>query len=345
MSLVLMVDLSKWQSHLDAFQSELNAATNNSQALVPVIKGNGYGVGLARLIEQAQRMGVTEVAVDTVLEANFLNSDSKLTIQVLQPVRDSDEIKTNDYIYTIDQHSPIEKLPANAKVIVEVKTSLQRFGIELTELSTFLKSIPVNISVIGIGTHLPIGNKKNLAQVKSIAEVVNSYALAGNTRINFYTSHLTNAELTALAEFRQLNLRVRIGTGLWLGDRSALQLEGEILEIRAVNSRIGYGQRRIRSSQVAIISGGTKHGIGLRAAATPTGIRSKLVSVALGLLEALGDARSPFVYKGKALNFVDTPHMSVSMILLPKNHDLKIGQYLKAQVRFTTTNPDWVLTK
>jgi hypothetical protein len=127
--------------------------------------------------------------------------------------------------------------------------------------------------------------------------------------------------------------------------RSALQLEGEILEIRAVNSRIGYGQRRIRSNQVAIVSGGTKHGIGLRAAATPTGIRSKLVSVALGVLEALGDARSPFVYKGKALNFVDTPHMSVSMILLPKNHDLKVGQYLKAQVRFTTTNPDWVLTK
>src|SRR5690349_21208797 len=61
MSLVLKVDGDRWRAHL----RELAAAR---PGLVPVIKGNGYGFGNARLARKAAWLGTDVVAVGTYRE-------------------------------------------------------------------------------------------------------------------------------------------------------------------------------------------------------------------------------------------------------------------------------------
>src|SRR5690242_11947183 len=62
MSFDLVVDATGWHRHLDAVAAEV-------PGLVPVIKGNGYGFGRARLIAESTRLGVPQVAVGVYAEA------------------------------------------------------------------------------------------------------------------------------------------------------------------------------------------------------------------------------------------------------------------------------------
>ena len=61
MTFTLYVDEPRWRAHLAATV----AATPD---IVPVIKGNGYGLGNARLAVEAARLGVPAVAVGTTDE-------------------------------------------------------------------------------------------------------------------------------------------------------------------------------------------------------------------------------------------------------------------------------------
>ena len=61
MTFTLYVDEARWRAHLAATV----AATPD---IVPVIKGNGYGLGNARLAAEAALLGVDTVAVGTVDE-------------------------------------------------------------------------------------------------------------------------------------------------------------------------------------------------------------------------------------------------------------------------------------
>jgi alanine racemase len=61
MTFTLSVDVDRWRAHQ---RSVLDA----SPGLVPVIKGNGYGFGNARLAMEASLLGVEVVAVGTVDE-------------------------------------------------------------------------------------------------------------------------------------------------------------------------------------------------------------------------------------------------------------------------------------
>jgi alanine racemase len=56
MSLVLRVDGDRWRAHL-------RHTLVSHPGLVPVAKGNGYGLGLGRLARKSQWLGVDTLAV------------------------------------------------------------------------------------------------------------------------------------------------------------------------------------------------------------------------------------------------------------------------------------------
>ena len=60
--LLLHVDTGRWRAHLE------RVFTAYGGGLVPVCKGNGYGLGVARLAAEAARLGVGAVAVGTEWE-------------------------------------------------------------------------------------------------------------------------------------------------------------------------------------------------------------------------------------------------------------------------------------
>ena len=66
MSFVIQIDTTRWRDHQDSVRDALAEA---GAQLVPVAKGNGYGVGNVRLAAEAVRLGSGVVAVGTVHEA------------------------------------------------------------------------------------------------------------------------------------------------------------------------------------------------------------------------------------------------------------------------------------
>ena len=312
MSLVLQLDVKRWQQHLTAFATGID--------LVPVIKGNGYGLGFPRLVSEVKRLNLDLIAVDTIAEAQQLRAIWDKQILAMQPVRAIDDYQNTDFILTVDSHSPKISTP----VVVEMKTKLQRFGVELSELNQF-----ADYQILGYGIHLPIGDTTNYSYVKEIAEALPDQTL--------FVSHLSRAELDQLP-----NAKLRCGTSLWLGDRAALSMYGEVLEVRNVSGRIGYGQVK-NAGEIAVISGGTRHGIGMRAPTMPANLRQRLVALGLGFYEAIRKARSPFYLGRKPLAFADTPHMNVSLVQLPKNHQVKVGDKILVRARYTTTYPDFIV--
>ena len=58
----LNVDSAAWRSHV-------SETAKNLGDLIPVVKGNGYGFGRAKLIEHAQKIS-HDIAVGTIFEAH-----------------------------------------------------------------------------------------------------------------------------------------------------------------------------------------------------------------------------------------------------------------------------------
>lgn len=312
MSLVLQLDKTRWETHLTQFATGIE--------LVPVIKGNGYGLGFPKLVAEVNRLDLDLIAVDTFAEAAQLRQIWDKQILVMQPVRATDDYSATNLILTVDNHSPKVSTP----VVVEIKTKLQRFGVELADLKNF-----ADYNIVGYGVHLPIGDNTNFSFAKAIAEELPDQTI--------YVSHLTKTELAQLP-----NAVLRVGTSFWLGDRTALSMYGEVLEVRKVSGKLGYGQVK-NASEIAVISGGTRHGIGMRAPTMPANTRQRLVALGLGWYEAIRKARSPFYLGNKSLAFADTPHMNVSLVQLPKSHRLEVGDKVLVRARYTTTYPDFIV--
>ncbi|MGI8717007.1 MAG: alanine racemase, partial [Lapillicoccus sp.] len=83
MALTLYVDGPRWRAHLDRVVA-------GHPGIVPVVKGNGYGFGLARLLAECARLagaGVTMVAVGTYAEAPVALAGFPGDVLVLEPYR------------------------------------------------------------------------------------------------------------------------------------------------------------------------------------------------------------------------------------------------------------------
>ena len=80
MALILRVDGDRWRSHLkDVHERHPN--------LVPVAKGNGYGLGLGRLARKSQWLGVDTIAIGTYEEVPHVEQRYDGSLLVLTPWR------------------------------------------------------------------------------------------------------------------------------------------------------------------------------------------------------------------------------------------------------------------
>jgi hypothetical protein len=108
-------------------------------------------------------------------------------------------------------------------------------------------------------------------------------------------------------------------------------------------ARYGYRQRKMPGGhRLVIVSGGTAHGVGLEAPKSVSGVLGRGKAAARGGLDATGRALSPFHAGGKQRWFAEPPHMQVSLLLVPDDVEVSIGDELDCDVRFTTTTFDEV---
>ena len=340
MSLSLYVDGDRWRAHL---RSVMEVHPN----LVPVIKGNGYGLGNARLARKSGWLGVDTVAVGTYDEVEDARTRFDGTILVLTPWRPFEQRVVYDdrVVHTVGRLEDLETLAARGdrpRVVLERMTSMRRHGFSARGLRDAAKLLTGSVRVEGVALHMPMAQGSHLPEVERLMTDVVAAGLPTRT---VYVSHLTDSEMTSLsASYPDYDLRPRIGTRLWLGDRGALSVRAAVLDVHPVERGdvFGYrGRSAPKAGTIVVVSGGTAHGIGLEAPHAADSLRQRAASLAKGGLEASGFVRSPFTVGGKRRLFAEPPHMQASMLFLPHGAPVpEVGEEIDVRVRFTTSTFD-----
>ena len=354
MSLTLTVDGERWRTHLQRVASE-------RPGLVPVAKGNGYGLGLGRLARKAQWLadrgrGVDVLAVGTYDELPEVAGRFGGSLLVLTPWRpfgaalDLDPALAGRVIHTVSRPADLPALLAaqpEARFVLERLTSMLRHGMSARELRDAAKLVRGRSGggFEGVAVHLPLATGAHLPEMHRL---MNDIVAAELPDRGIWVSHLSAEETRKLGvAYPDVVFRPRIGTELWLGDRDALRVTARVLDVHPVSRGdvFGYRGRSVpRAGHIVVVSGGTAHGIGLSAPTGDQSIRSRASALARGGLDALGFARSPFVIGGKARLFAEPPHMQASMLFLPDDVAAPaIGDEVEVRVRFTTTDVDRVV--
>ena len=349
MGLTLTVDGPRWRGHL-------RAVADATPGLVPVVKGNGYGMTPGRLARRSEWLGVDTIAVGTYEELPEVASRFPGSLLVLTPwrpfVADLDPVLAGRVIHTVGRIDDVDALltrQPGARLVLELLTSMQRHGFTargLWEAAEHLRTHTPRARLEGLALHLPLAQGSHLGEVRRHLNDAVAAGLDGLDTV--WVSHLTADELAALrSSYADFTVRPRMGTGLWLGDRSALSVTATVLDVHPVErgDSFGYRSRTVpKSGHLLVVSGGTAHGIGLEAPTGDSSIKARASTLARGGLDAVGFVRSPFSIDGKQRLFAEPPHMQASMLFVPAGARVpEVGDEIEVRVRYTTTSFDRVV--
>ncbi len=351
MSFILHVNARRWRSHL----SEHAAALGD---VVPVAKGNGYGVGNRRLAIEAARLGADTIAVGLPTEVTEVAGPFPGFILVMTPWDgrgdDVEQVSGARAIRTVAHLDVLTRLAEDARtgahrpaVVVELMTSVRRHGLSPAELAGLDRALLEAVDLRGWALHLPLDRPAGGDPVAEVRAWLARLSRAGLPVPAVWVSHLRVEELAGLRTGHPgLRLRTRVGTGLWLGEPDALRATGTVLDTHrlAAGDRFGYRQQRAhRAGQLVVVSGGTAHGVGLEAPKAVRGPLARARELARGTLSSAGLSLSPFSWAGRSLWFAEPPHMQLSLLWLPARVSPPArGTELDCRVRHTTIHPDAV---
>jgi alanine racemase len=346
MSLTLTVDGERWRRHLRAF-------ADATPGLVPVAKGNGYGFGLGRLARKSDWLGVDTIAVGTYHELPEVEQRFDGDLVVLTPWRPTgprppESLAPDRVVHTVSRLADLLALldrQPDARIVLERLTSMRRHGMSAEELRAAGKLLahrPARVE--GVAFHLPLAHGAHLTEV---VHLVNDVVAAEVPTRRLWVSHLSAPELATLrSSYADFEVRPRVGTDLWLGDRGALRVTATVLDVHEVERGdvFGYrGRTAPKAGHILVVSGGTAHGIGLEAPTGDHSIKARAATLARGGLDAAGFVRSPFTVDGKPRLFGEPPHMQASMLFLPHGPRVPaVGEQVDVRVRFTATTFDCV---
>lgn len=352
MSLVLTVDGERWRRHL-------LATTTAHPGIVPVAKGNGYGFTVGRLARRCQwladRAEETGTALDTMAVGTYRELDEVATrfagdLMVLTPWRPLGAATTVDaavrsrVVHTVSRIEDVADLTTRepgARFVLEQLTSMRRHGMtrrQLAEAGTVISDHDLR-GLRGVAMHLPLNVSSHVGEV---TRLINDVVASGLPTRTVFVSHLTDAELIRLrTSYPDFEIRPRIGTDLWLGDRGALEVTSMVLDVHEVQRGdvFGYRGRAVpKGGHILVVSGGTAHGLGLEAPTGDLSLKARAATLARGGLDAVGFVRSPFSIDGKQRLFAEPPHMQASMLFVPAGARVpRIGEEIDVRVRYTAT--------
>jgi alanine racemase len=343
MPLTMYVDGDRWRAQ----QEQVRDA---HPGIVPVIKGNGYGFGVERLAARATVLGVDTVAVGMYHEVAPTRSAFDGSVLVLTPWRpfETRAVFEDHVVHTVGRIEDLRALVATGerpRVVLERLTSMRRHGFsarDLREAAHVAEESGDGVTVEGVAIHLPISRGSHLSEVNRLMTDV---VAAGVPSRRVYVSHLTDTELATLRQaYPDYDLRPRIGTQLWLGDRSSLAVRATVLDVHPVERGDVYGYRSRTApaaGTILVVSGGTAHGIGLEAPTGGSTLKDRAARIARGGLDAAGFVRSPYTIDGKQRLFAEPPHMQASMLFLSHGAVVpEVGDEVDVRVRFTATTFD-----
>jgi alanine racemase len=302
MTVRLSVDRRRWETHVDTTLAAYPSP-------VPVVKGNGYGFGREGLAKFAAER-VDTIAVGTVHELDAVPSAT--TAVVLTPTLVAPE--RHDVVLTVAAHEHVDALASwSGRVLVKLASSMQRYG---GEPELIAAAGAAGLDVLGVSVHPPLAasDTDHVAEIVRIVEAV-------DPALDVWASHVGPSLTDALPGRR---IRHRIGTTLWHGDREALHLAAQVIDVRATTrgSAAGYRSTEVPvDGHLVMVGAGTAHGVA-----------------------ALPDGRSPFHHRQQRLQMFEPPHMHTTMLLIPNGEPLPVtGDWLDLQRPLTQTMVDEIV--
>ena len=312
MTLTLTVRAAEWNRHVD----QLAAAVDR---LVPVVKGNGYGLGRDWLAQRASTLAPS-MAVGTIYEVDSVPPNH--TAIVLTPSLEiPHDLRSNavltignfDHLHTAARH------PGRG-VLIKVRSSMNRYGVEPAAANAIAaEARTLGLLVRGFSIHPPrAGSSADHAnEIERLIELIEPTAAV-------WVSHVDVSDYDRLRQrhaHREWNLR--LGTALWHGDKSHFHLTADVLDVRPVSAGeiAGYRSEMIHEAGTLVTIGcGSAHGVA-----------------------PLPDNLSPFHHARRRLVLVEPPHMHSSMCFVPHGDPVPaIGERVDVQRPLITTAPDIV---
>jgi alanine racemase len=289
MTLRLTVDRQAWLSHVQTHAAGLG----DTQHLVPVVKGNGYGFGRPILIEQALSIA-TEIAVGTVFEAHDVPASH--TPLVLTPV--GFEIPSSlptHAVLVVGSVQHVNTLVSHdwrGRVIIKLRSSVQRFGATAADMASVVSAVKAaGFEQHGWSVHPPLDG----TAADHLQEIAQWLSIVPNN-LPMYVSHIDASSLNTLRiAHSQRKIIARCGTSLWLGDKSMLTLDADVLDVSHVNGgTAGYRNTPIPGSGSLVVVGcGSSHGV-----------------------VALAGDLSPIHFAKQRLTMLEPPHMHSTILFV-----------------------------
>jgi alanine racemase len=290
MTLRLTVDRQAWLHHVRTHAAGLG----DTQHLVPVVKGNGYGFGRPLLIEQALSIA-TEIAVGTVFEAYDIPPSH--TPIVLTPVGDELPVSLpSNAVLVVGSVQHVNSLVSHGwsgRVIIKLRSSVQRFGVAgASDVASVVSAVnAAGFEQHGWSVHPPLDG----TAADHMQEIAQWLSVVPNN-LPMYVSHIDASTLNTLrTAHSQRKIVARSGTSLWLGDKSMLTLGTDVLDVSRVNGgTAGYRNTPITGSGSLVVVGcGSSHGVAANA----------------------GDL-SPFHFAKQRLTMLEPPHMHSTILFV-----------------------------
>lgn len=304
MTIRLTVDRSRWWAHVTAVAGEI-------EGLVPVVKGNGYGFGRAVLADAAAQLGPV-LAVGTIHELDGL--PGSVTPVVLTPTLTPPA--STEPVLTVGHPAHVEALRGWAgRVVVKLESSMHRYG---GDVDLVVTAQHAGLRTVGVAIHPPLAGT-DMAHLDEILVRLPEI----DPSLDVWVSHLSPHRYSALPDSHRY--KMRMGTHLWHGDREALRLEADVLDVRPVRAGTPAGYRQVPmpvDGHLVMVGAGSAGGVAPLAGDSPGGA-------------------SPFHFARRRLALLEPPHMHTSMVVVPEGDPCPgIGDWVDLQRPLTTTAID-----
>lgn len=377
MTFTLHVDAPRWRKHLDSVVAEYSQV---GATVSPVIKGNGYGFGRAILCDEVSRLNLSSVCVGTIFEAEQALALFAGDVVVMEPFTELNPRAVQRWTSLMHNYSSrlIAIIATNEisaishagvrRAYIEGLSSMSRFGLTSHEMDNALETNDHAVSIEGLWLHLPIAEpaaehvatfyqggpqqsttkdsghaRETIGWLTWYRDIAHKYSLP----LHVSVSHLNLKDASVVARHASdIDLSIRVGTSLWLGDQKSLRVTGTVLAVHEGglgHDAVGYTQTDSHGhKKVIVVSGGTSHGVALAAPPNVTTFRKRGIAIAEGMLEAMGKVKSPFARGGSKLVFAEPPHMHASMLWC-EDASVVVGEEIECTIRNTTASFDAIV--